>query len=126
MKVKKYDLIIIIGLLLISLLFSFLAFKVKDKGQGDFLLIEVDGKEYGKYPLNVDKKIEVKTKNKAYNIIEIKNGKVKMLKANCRDLICTHMPAISDSGQTIVCLPHRLILEVKNYNNKNEVDKVVR
>ena len=51
-----------------------------------------------------------------------------MKEANCRDLLCTHMPSIKKVGETIVCLPHRLILEIvseKEESDEEEIDKVV-
>ena len=62
------------------------------------------------------------------HLIKIKNGQVSMKEANCRDLLCTHMPSIKKVGETIVCLPHRLILEIvseKEDSNEEEIDKVV-
>ena len=71
---------------------------------------------------------KIKIDEDEYNVVEIKNKEVRMKEANCRDLLCTHMPSIKKVGETIVCLPHRLILEIISSDDKkndDEIDKVV-
>lgn len=125
MKLKKADIVVILSLLLISLSFVFVTQKMTQEAEGDYLVIELDGKEYGRYDLSKNQTIEVKSPNGGLNTIEIKDKQAKMTFANCLDLICMNMPAIKDDGQTIVCLPHRLYLEVDS-SEKSEVDQVVK
>ncbi|MDY3006218.1 NusG domain II-containing protein [Anaerococcus porci] len=129
MKIKRRDLIVIVSLLLLSILMAFFVQRFKSNVNGDYLLVELNGKEYGKYPLDKDKTFKIEIGNGKYNVVEIKDGKVNMKEANCRDLICTHMPAISKGGETIVCLPHRLILEIIEEDDEKSkddgIDKVV-
>lgn len=128
MKLKKMDIIVVILLLFLSIGMAFFVQKFKSDENGNYLKVELNGKEYGRYPLNKDKTFKIKIDKDEYNIVEIKNGKVKMREANCRDLICTHMPSIEKVGETIVCLPHRLILEIISSDDEKddqEIDKVV-
>lgn len=128
MKFKKRDKLVVILLLLLSIGLAFFVQKFKSNENGNYLKVELNGKEYGTYPLNKDKTFKIKIDKDEYNIVEIKNGKVKMREANCRDLLCTHMPSIEKVGETIVCLPHRLILEIISSDDKKddqEIDKVV-
>ena len=128
MKLKKRDILVVILLLFLSIGMAFFVQKIKSNENGNYLRVELNGKEYGRYPLDKDKTFKIKIDEDEYNIVEIKNGKVKMREANCRDLICTHMPSIEKIGETIVCLPHRLILEIISSDDKKdnqEIDKVV-
>ncbi|MDO4672564.1 MAG: NusG domain II-containing protein [Porphyromonadaceae bacterium] len=125
MKIKKMDITIILILLVASLAMVFVTKNMTSKANGDYLVIELDGREYGRYDLSKNQKIEVKSQNGGLNTIEIKDNKATMVYANCLDLICTRMPPISDKGQTIVCLPHRLFLEVES-NKESEIDQVVQ
>lgn len=128
MKFKKRDKLVVILLLFLSIGMAFFVQKFKSNENGNYLRVELNGKEYGTYPLDKDKTFKIKIDKDEYNIVEIKNGKVKMREANCRDLICTHMPSIDKVGETIVCLPHRLILEIISSDDKKddqEIDKVV-
>lgn len=45
-------------------------------------------------------------------ILVIKDGKAYMLEADCPNQICVHHSAISHKGETIVCLPNRIIIEI--------------
>ncbi len=47
-----------------------------------------------------------------YNVITVKNGNVYVSSADCRDGICERKGKINKVGESIVCLPHRLIVEV--------------
>ena len=43
----------------------------------------------------------------------VRNGaSVEMIEANCGDQVCVRMNAIDAVGETILCLPHRLLVEV--------------
>lgn len=48
------------------------------------------------------------------NTIIIENGQAFVTDADCPDKICEQMGRISTPGETIVCLPHKLIVEVSD------------
>ncbi|MCI8913697.1 NusG domain II-containing protein [Pseudoflavonifractor sp. 60] len=45
------------------------------------------------------------------NIIQVQDGKIRVLEAECPDQICVHMGYLSDTGLPIVCLPNRLVIQ---------------
>ena len=45
-------------------------------------------------------------------ILVIFDGKADMESADCPNQICVHHSAISHTGETIVCLPNRVVIEV--------------
>ena len=47
-----------------------------------------------------------------YNMIFVSDDKVVMEAADCKDQICVHHKPISSKGESIICLPHRLVIEV--------------
>lgn len=47
------------------------------------------------------------------NKFSIQNGTVTMVKANCHDQTCVWTRGIHTPGQSIVCLPHRLVLTIE-------------
>lgn len=124
MKIKKGDIIISLALLLLSLLMSFGISNSKPKTSGKILRVEQNSKLYGEYPLDIDREV-VFDDGVHYNKIVIKDGKAYMDEANCRDQICTHMKEISMNGETIICLPNRVFLEVVDPEN-DDIDKVSR
>lgn len=83
--------------------------------KGETVKIIVDGKTKYKYNLNEDNRVELLLgeDDKFQNTVIIKNGKAYMESANCPDKICVAHSAISKEGQTIVCLPHKLVVAVE-------------
>ncbi len=47
------------------------------------------------------------------NIVVIEDGKVDSVYANCPDKVCVNMPDIDQVGESIVCMPNRLVITVK-------------
>ncbi len=45
------------------------------------------------------------------NRVQIQNGRIRVLDAECPDQTCVHMGFLSDTGLPIVCLPNRLVIQ---------------
>ena len=87
------------------------------------LTISVDGKIYGIYPLDEDMEIKIGDSN----ICTIKDGKVSMTHADCADQSCIHSMPISRAGESIVCLPNKVVLKITGQSADGEgVDAVAR
>lgn len=56
---------------------------------------------------------ENKTVKLEHNTVEIKNGKVKVTWADCKNQICVEHRAISKKGESIICLPNKVIVEIE-------------
>lgn len=48
----------------------------------------------------------------SYNLISVTEGVVAMESADCRDQICVRHKPISAVGESVICLPHRLVIEI--------------
>lgn len=121
---KKKDIILIAAILVIALL-GYAAIKMTQK-DGKEVVITVDGKEVYKTAISKDQTYEIPVKN-GVNIMQIKDGKVTMKEADCRDQICADHKAIEKSGETIVCLPHKVVIEIKSEDGKEqELDGVTQ
>ena len=115
------DIVLISSVLLISA-FCFLLVSI-NKEEGSYALVTVGNEEYGKYPLNSETIIKIdidKSGNGNYNIIAIADGKVDVTEASCPDGICEDHIPISSVGETIVCLPNKMVVTIIGDNN--EVD----
>ena len=125
MKIKKADIFVSIGLLVLSFLMATFFSSFNSKNTGQYIKIEHNSKLVGEYPLNEDKEIVLEDPGQ-YNKVVIKNGKAYMKEANCRDQICVHMKEINVDGETIVCLPNRVYIEVVDKSDNDGIDKVNR
>lgn len=64
------------------------------------------------HSLDTDKIISI-SDSKTNVKVEIKNGKIRIIESNCPKHICIHTGWIDNSGQTIVCVPNKLMIEVR-------------
>lgn len=118
---KKGDIVII--LLTVILAFFLSNIFVKDKASFNELQIIQDGKIIERYAVdkNLSKTVNI-TNGDFKNIIEIKDGKIRMISANCPDKLCVKSHEISKNGEMIVCLPHRLYVKLVNAEEENGLD----
>ena len=56
------------------------------------------------------------------NVFRIQDGLVTMEQADCDDHTCVNTGSISRAGQSIVCLPNKLVLQIEAGSGKNEGD----
>lgn len=114
MRMKKREVIfVIIILMLAGGLFLVFEWTGQTNGEPDEqqVRVMVAGEEYGTYSLEEDREIEVQQSD-GYNKIIIENGVVYMEDADCPDKYCVQQGKIRNQKQTIVCLPHRLVVEI--------------
>lgn len=114
--IKKMDIVIIAVLLIISFTPHLIFFKTSQKSsKNNYAIIQVDGKIHKKIDLSKVKKSEKVNLNlpNGKNTLLIKNNSIQMDSANCNDALCVKQGNISKVGQTIICLPHKLIIEIK-------------
>jgi len=108
MKIKRNDILLILGLLLAAGL-MWLFFRPGEAGAA--AVVTQDGKEIRRIDLSIDQEITVAVEN-GYNTLLIENGEIFVSDADCGDHTCIHTGRISHEGEQIVCLPHKLVIEV--------------
>lgn len=81
------------------------------RSEGDIAKVTINGELYGNFPLNTDQTIEIVS---AYgkNVLVIEAGKAYIKDASCPDGICSSHRAINHNGQSIICLPNKLVVEI--------------
>lgn len=84
------------------------------RGEGDTVTVSVDGKHYGTYPLHTDLTLSIRTgeDGEEENLLVIRDGTARVESATCPDGICAAHKPISREGESIVCLPHRVVITV--------------
>ena len=124
LKKRKKDLIFIFSLLIVAV-FLLLIQRVYGNAQGeaDMIKITVNQKLYGTYDLNKNQTITIQN-DSGINTIQIQNKEVWMEEADCPDGYCKEQGHISKNKQTIVCLPHKLVVEISDDSEKSESDSV--
>lgn len=123
-KWKKRDAVFLGAALLIAaaLLLWFLLGYRKEGGQVE---VTVDGAQYGIYDLSGDQRISIEIDGKITNVLVISGGRADMTEADCPDQICVDHVPISHVGETIVCLPNRVVAAVVG-EEQPQLDSVVQ
>ena len=115
---KRNDLILAGVLVAIALLSGILLFLLRKPG--NIVVITVDGQEFGEYPLDEDRVIDIN----GTNVIQIKDGEAKMIQADCPDKLCMDQKAISSSQESIICLPNRVVAVIEGERDPDGIDAV--
>ena len=78
--------------------------------------VTVDGKPYGAYPLSEELTLDIRTGDggEQLNRLIIREGQAFVETATCPDGICAAHKPISRDGESIVCLPHRVVITVES------------
>lgn len=59
-----------------------------------------------------------------YNLLSVEDGKVTMEAADCRDQICVHHVPITSHRESIICLPHKFVVELTGSSESESLDGV--
>ena len=120
---KKNDVILIIVILVVT--FGFVigmgVYRSLQSGEDAQVVVTIDGEEYGRYPLDQDMQEKITLEDGSYNVLEIRDGYVSITEADCRDQICVKHMHIHAAGETIVCLPHKLVVTIEG-GVESEID----
>lgn len=122
---KKRDIILVCGVIVLAGILYFIGMW-NGQPEGNWVVITINGKQYGTYTLNENQKIEIENKN-GYNRIVICDGIVSMENADCPDQYCVRQGGIHKNGEQLVCLPHKLVVEVQvSAETEQEVDIIAK
>ena len=75
--------------------------------------VSVDGTITHEFPLDIETDFFIQGYDGGKNHLIIKDGTAEISEASCPDKICVNHAPISESGQTIVCLPNRVVVTIK-------------
>lgn len=64
------------------------------------------------------------TSSAGTNVIEVQSGKVRVSEADCPNQDCVDQGWISNAGQQIVCLPHKLVVNITDEDAASAYDVV--
>lgn len=95
------------------------------RGEGDTVTVAVDGKVIATYPLSVDRVEDIRTDHEGLNRLVIRDGKAYVETASCPDGICAAHKPIHREGESIVCLPNKVVITVQTAKDADEPDMVL-
>ena len=120
---KKNDFLLILCIVLLA--GAGLVWNNFVKGEdGGTAVVYIDGEVSAAYHLHEDGEYDIETE-RGRNLLVIKDGKADMTEADCPDGLCVKQKSIHKTGETIVCLPHRVVVEIEG-GMDNDLDAVVQ
>lgn len=120
---KKADFILIAVVAVIAGVLVFFLYGVNNSS-GAYVQLEIDGKTVETLPLDEDIVREIETDDGGYNVLTISDGEAVMSEANCPDGICTNHQKIHRNGESIICLPHKVVVSIVNESGTDDIDAV--
>ena len=105
------DILLIVGILILAVAGLFAWKKLETPGA--YVDIMIDGKSVKTLQLDQDTSYEVK-QQAGVNTVVVQGGSVTVQNADCPDKICEKHRAVNRTGETIICLPHKLVVEIKD------------
>ena len=108
--IRKADVILLIILVIVGLVCTVIV--SRSGSAGDSVVIEQNGDLFATYSLNEDRTVTVEGA-KTTNIVKISNGEVIMSESTCKNQVCVRHSAISRSGESIICLPNRVVVRIE-------------
>ena len=125
---KVFDFIIIISLFVLSFVPHFIFGKSLSKTYNStYAVIKISGENYKNinlYPYSDNSTFIIETPH-GNNTVTIKDGSVQITEADCNDDLCIKQGEISKVGESIVCLPHELIIEIKGDKDSSSDDIIL-
>ncbi len=88
--------------------------------QGKFVAVFQDGKLKAKIPLNRTERRTWQTLAGSL-IVQVDQGRAKIVQAPCRHQICRCTPPVSLSGERIICAPSHFFLEIQGSSGLDTV-----
>ena len=119
--IKKADIFLILGLAVAGLAVWLLL--LFPGGDETTVVITVDGAVYGRYSLDEDRTV-ILDDGDDHNTVVIRDRTVQMAEANCRGGDCKRQGVIRKNGQSIICLPHRIVVRITG-GTSPDIDVIV-
>ncbi len=118
MKKYKKD-IIIIAILLFTVLGTYFIFFLMNHKEARYVYIYKGDTLIETYSLNKNEAYDIEIDND-FNRVVINQGTVFIEDADCPDKLCVKQGKISKSGESIICLPHKVVVKISAEEREND------
>lgn len=122
MKKLKNDMILLTGILLTALMIWLVPLLLNRDAPAVVRVLQ-DGQEIGSYSVLEDRTISIPYEEEGYNLLLISGGQVSVSDADCPDGLCVRQRAIARNGESIICLPHKLVIQIES-KEESDLDAV--
>lgn len=94
--------------------------------QGEYVIVKVDGVVTDRISLEEQTTIAIRSRFGTCRL-RIDGGSAKIIDSDCPNGLCLAGGSIDESGESIICLPHRIVIEaIAPASASGGVDAVIR
>ncbi len=122
----KRELILLLVVFAALLVLWFGVSRLRGANSGSQIRVTVAGETVGEYDLQADREIPIEVNGEVTNILVIADGQADMTWADCPDQVCVNTKPISALRETIVCLPHQIVVEVISSDEEAAFDVIAQ
>lgn len=127
MKLTIGDKVLVGVLVIFSIALAFYMANLDRNVEDKYVSIQINGQEINAIALDdsvIGETFEIETEF-GRNVIEFGDGELKIIDASCLDKLCIKQGSISKVGQLLVCLPNRLVVEIRSdAPANNQIDNI--
>lgn len=120
--------LVVLGILLASAVALFLQLRPASTKQNasKTAAIYQNGQLLRRIPLDkgAEDTFTVESGEDGFNIVQVVDGKIGILDANCPDRLCVKMGMTASGAYPISCLPHKLVIQIEDIENSKEESPV--
>ena len=123
---RPFDFVLIGLALLLSfsppLVTAFVYSQTDSQGSQLVAVVKINGQEVDEWPLDagLEKEITYYPNEGQSNIVQIKGSSIRVKEDNSPDQIAVNTGWISKPGQILVCLPHQLMIEIREKGDSSD------
>lgn len=110
LKKHKNDILLIAIVLVLAL--GVWIFTLMTREAGGEAVVSINGEEIMRLPLGRNTEIML-GEGEHTNLLIIENGEAAVVEASCPDHVCINQGRIGFNGQSIVCLPNKLVVTIE-------------
>lgn len=111
---KRRDFLLVLGIVAAMLLAFLVQRALLSPGANAW--ISVSGQQVMQLPLAEDGQHQGDGALGSYQVV-IESGMARMQQSTCPDQLCVHQGAIHQAGQSIVCLPNQVLIQISGAEN---------
>ena len=125
-KIKAGDIVVVLLVIATAIAGVVMVSRASAGERGSLAIIEVNGKEVRRLELSDKQGYRTLTVQGTLgsSTVAVEDGKVWMTESACRDKLCVGMGRIDSTGQSIVCLPNRVVIRITNGAKPASVDAI--
>ena len=122
LKTHRNDAILIVVLLVLGGALALFLYVTRQSG--GYVAVQADGELLMELPLDQDTEL-VLGEGGHTNTLIIEDGTAQVIEASCPDQICVRQGGIRYAGESIVCLPHKLVITIEG-GAQNDIDAAAK